>query len=177
MCSVHRNTDVLIFLRCKEIAEKKTKPKILFGDEKKKHIHIIKQYSLSLSITYIYIHPHIIYTHSHTWALWTEAQLNGKWHIKKRKRKQTKQSTLKEKATQNEIQPIQKTHQTQECVCIHRTKEKETDNRMIIIRKVYVYSRITIKSPLFTQRTVEYINTVEGDRTGERQWHRFTSIT
>lgn len=42
---------------------------------------------------------------------------------------------------------------------VHRTKAKEIDNRMIIIRKVYVYSRITIKSPLFTQRTVEYINT------------------
>lgn len=46
---------------------------------------------------------------------------------------------------------------------MYRTKDeerkKEIDNRMIIIRKVYVYSRITIKSPLFTQRTVEYINT------------------
>lgn len=64
MCSVHRSTDVLIFLRCKEIAEKKTKPKILFGDEKKKHIHIIKQYSLSLSHTYIF--THILYTHIRT---------------------------------------------------------------------------------------------------------------
>lgn len=88
---------------------------------------------------------------------------------KEEKEKANKTKHIERKATQNEIQPIQKTHQTQECVCIHRTKEEETDNRMIIIRKVYVYSRITIKSPLFTQRTVEYINTVEGDRARERQ--------
>lgn len=82
--------------------------------------------------------------------------------VRASKEKKWRKSDGTTKSHQNGIQPIQTALQTTKPMHIEQSiggKKRKIDNRMIIIRKVYVYSRITIKSPLFTQRTVEYINT------------------